>query len=150
MQSADILLFACIVAILCIAYRNYRVYKFRGWMNDEWFARSIRSIRNGHSIHFNRVYDNAPAYYHMVLCFWIPLSRFRREYLDKLNKFSEIMNEDKKMKHVIEYKDNELKNAVYKSVLGICERIEHDGSYKGNGHHLAQKITDEVVSVLSE
>jgi hypothetical protein len=40
---------------------------------------------------------------------------------------------------------NELSNAVYKAVLGICEGVENDKTYLGNGHHLAQKITEKVV-----
>ena len=34
-----------------------------------------------------------------------------------------------------------IENTIYASVIGICERLEADKIYKGNGHHLAQKIT---------
>lgn len=38
-------------------------------------------------------------------------------------------------------------NQVYKGLIGECEKLEAEGKYKGNGHHLAQRLT---VSVLVE
>ena len=38
-------------------------------------------------------------------------------------------------------------NNIYRGLIGICEKREAEGAYKGNGHHLAQKLT---VSVLIE
>jgi hypothetical protein len=39
-------------------------------------------------------------------------------------------------------------NKVYAAVVGICEEREALGSYTGNGHHLAQEITESVVNAL--
>lgn len=39
-------------------------------------------------------------------------------------------------------------NKIYKGLIGECEKIEHEGSYKGNGHHLAQKLTNLVLVEL--
>lgn len=36
-------------------------------------------------------------------------------------------------------------NKIYKSVIGECESLEHRGAYKGNGHHLAQRLTTMVL-----
>jgi hypothetical protein len=44
--------------------------------------------------------------------------------------------------------ESELKNIVYASVSLITEEREHNGSYHGNGHHLAQEITSAVVAAL--
>lgn len=33
-----------------------------------------------------------------------------------------------------------LENDFYNSVIGLCEQLEGEGIYKGNGHHLAQKL----------
>ena len=38
-------------------------------------------------------------------------------------------------------------NQIYQGLIGECERLEAVGAYKGNGHHLAQRLT---VSVLVE
>ena len=39
-------------------------------------------------------------------------------------------------------------NKVYAAVIGICEGKEASGTYTGNGHHLAQEITESVVKAL--
>lgn len=42
-----------------------------------------------------------------------------------------------------------LDNLVYAALIGHCEELEHSNTYKGNGHHLAQKLTGMVcVSLL--
>ena len=35
-------------------------------------------------------------------------------------------------------------NTLYRSMIGELERLEHEGRFKGNGHHLAQRIGDMV------
>jgi len=42
----------------------------------------------------------------------------------------------------------DLDNKVYAATVGICEDREAKGSYTGNGHHLAQEITESVVKAL--
>lgn len=39
-------------------------------------------------------------------------------------------------------------NIIYAAVAPICEGRENEGSYKGNGHHLAQEITKAVTIAL--
>lgn len=39
-------------------------------------------------------------------------------------------------------------NQIYRGLIGECERIEHEGIYKGNGHHLAQRLTNLVLIEL--
>lgn len=34
-----------------------------------------------------------------------------------------------------------MENEIYASLIGTCEKLEADGIYKGNGHHLAQKLS---------
>lgn len=34
---------------------------------------------------------------------------------------------------------------VYSAIIALCEQLEHEGSYTGNGHHLAQKLAQAVV-----
>lgn len=37
-----------------------------------------------------------------------------------------------------------IENKIYASIIGLCEELESKKTYKGNGHHLAQKLTVEV------
>ena len=39
-------------------------------------------------------------------------------------------------------------NKIYKALIGECERLEYEGKYKGNGHHLAQRLVKNVVIEL--
>lgn len=39
-----------------------------------------------------------------------------------------------------------IENKIYKSIIGICEEKEHEGIYRGNGHHFAQQLT-KLVSI---
>jgi NTP pyrophosphatase (non-canonical NTP hydrolase) len=41
-----------------------------------------------------------------------------------------------------------MKNIIYQAVSKITEGREANGSYRGNGHHLAQEITDAVDAAL--
>ncbi len=41
-----------------------------------------------------------------------------------------------------------IENDIYASIIGECERLEHDNLYKGNGHHLAQRLTKLVSAAL--
>ncbi len=44
-----------------------------------------------------------------------------------------------------------IENKVYQSLVGYLENLEHDGMYKGNGHHLAQKLSTLVaIGLLSK
>ena len=37
-----------------------------------------------------------------------------------------------------------IENKIYASIIGQCESMEALGIYKGNGHHLAQRLTAMV------
>ena len=39
-------------------------------------------------------------------------------------------------------------NDIYRGLIGECERLEHEGLYQGNGHHLAQRLTNMVLIEL--
>jgi len=39
-------------------------------------------------------------------------------------------------------------NKIYRGLIAICEKREHDGAYHGNGHHLAQELTTSVLIEL--
>jgi len=41
-----------------------------------------------------------------------------------------------------------VKNSIYQAVSKITEEREANGSYRGNGHHLAQEITKAVEAAL--
>jgi hypothetical protein len=45
--------------------------------------------------------------------------------------------------------DAHMSNEVYAAIIGECEKMEHMGAFKGNGHHLAQKLTLMIVQRLS-
>ncbi len=44
--------------------------------------------------------------------------------------------------------DKPIENTIYKAILGHCEQLESKGSYVGNGHHLAQRLTAMVSAAL--
>lgn len=39
-------------------------------------------------------------------------------------------------------------NKIYKGIITECEKLENEGSYKGNGHHLAQRLTSMILVQL--
>jgi DNA-binding MarR family transcriptional regulator len=39
-------------------------------------------------------------------------------------------------------------NKIYKGLIVECEKLEAEGKYKGNGHHLAQRLTTTVLVEL--
>ena len=43
---------------------------------------------------------------------------------------------------------DDFRNVAYRAILEECEHIEHIGKYKGNGHHLAQRLADMVSDEL--
>jgi len=44
-----------------------------------------------------------------------------------------------------------IENRIYKSIILHCEEMEKKEQYKGNGHHLAQRLTSMVsVGLLSK
>ena len=49
---------------------------------------------------------------------------------------------------VVEVPTGDLRNIAYRTIIKECERIEHTGKYKGNGHHLAQRLADMISDKL--
>lgn len=41
-----------------------------------------------------------------------------------------------------------IENKIYASIVGVCEERESNGSYRGNGHHLAQELTIKISEAL--
>lgn len=41
-----------------------------------------------------------------------------------------------------------MENKIYAAIIGYCEELENEGSYRGNGHHLAQKLTEKICQTL--
>ena len=41
---------------------------------------------------------------------------------------------------ILNIDESGFKNIAYKSIIQELERLEHNGTYKGNGHHLAQRL----------
>ena len=39
-------------------------------------------------------------------------------------------------------------NSVFRSIIRKCEKMEHDGKYNGNGHHLAQNLSNLLSNYL--
>lgn len=37
-----------------------------------------------------------------------------------------------------------IENKIYASIIGLCEEKENEGSYLGNGHHLAQVLCVKI------
>ena len=44
----------------------------------------------------------------------------------------------------------EFQNKTYRVMIGELERLEHHGIYKGNGHHLAQRLSDMLWTEFKE
>ena len=38
--------------------------------------------------------------------------------------------------------ETRFKNKTYAAIIGEIERLEHKGAYRGNGHHLTQRLVD--------
>ncbi len=48
-------------------------------------------------------------------------------------------------------KNYPIENKIYASIIGHCETMEHKEQYKGNGHHLAQRLSTMVaIGLLSK
>jgi len=43
-----------------------------------------------------------------------------------------------------------IENKIYASIIVYCEKLEAKGIYRGNGHHLAQRLTAMVYDALCE
>lgn len=41
-----------------------------------------------------------------------------------------------------------LDSLVYGAIIGRCERLERNGVYRGNSHHLAQYLAADVTAAL--
>ena len=46
-------------------------------------------------------------------------------------------------------KDTELENDIYAAIIGETERLEHEKIYRGNGHHLAQRLTAMIMEKIN-
>lgn len=44
----------------------------------------------------------------------------------------------------------EFQNKSYRAIIGELERLEIQGAYKGNGHHLAQRLCDKLWDEFKE
>lgn len=83
---AEFLIILCFTVWLLVGSiwfweRNEGVNELRMWMVDEWYSRIGLA---GDYKDFHRAYQRAPSYNYMLFCFWIPLSRFRDNYLAEL------------------------------------------------------------------
>ena len=56
-----------------------------------------------------------------------------------------LTNTDERHKHEID-----LSNAVYAASVKIFETLEYAGHIRGNGHHMAQALSAQAVSLLKE
>ncbi len=69
---------------------------------------------------------------------------------DSSDVYEEIRENLMKMVPKIKFDEMDLKNLVFKEVVQILEPIEWEGSYKGNAHHLSQKIAEKVTNAIME
>lgn len=46
--------------------------------------------------------------------------------------------------------ETDFKNTSYRAMIEELERLEHDGMYKGNGHHLAQRLVEMLYNEFKE
>jgi len=44
--------------------------------------------------------------------------------------------------NVINMERNEFQNKVYSAMIEHLEMLEYQGTYRGNGHHLAQRLCE--------
>lgn len=35
-----------------------------------------------------------------------------------------------------------IENKIYAAIIGLCEEKEHEGAYRGNGHHFRKSMAD--------
>lgn len=42
--------------------------------------------------------------------------------------------------------ETDFKNTAYKAIIGELELLEANGMYKGNGHHLAQRLVEMLIT----
>lgn len=48
----------------------------------------------------------------------------------------------------VKKKNSPIENKIYAAIIGLCETKEAEGSYRGNGHHLAQSLCIKVAEGL--
>lgn len=41
-----------------------------------------------------------------------------------------------------------IENKIYAAIIGLCEEKEHEGVYRGNGHHFAQQLVPLISEAL--
>lgn len=42
--------------------------------------------------------------------------------------------------------ENDFKNKLYDTLIRKLQPLEHNGKYKGNSHHLTQRLTEQIVN----
>ena len=42
--------------------------------------------------------------------------------------------------------ENDFKNKLYDTLIRELQPLEHNGKYKGNSHHLTQRLTEQIVN----
>lgn len=67
---------------LFILWRNTRVFTCKLWMLNEAHNRCLEN----NTTKFFDIYNSMPSYASMVYHFWIPLNRYKREYIGRLDK----------------------------------------------------------------
>lgn len=46
--------------------------------------------------------------------------------------------------------ETRFKNKTYAAIIGEIERLEHKDAYRGNGHHLAQRLVDMLYAAFED
>lgn len=59
---------------------------------------------------------------------------------------SEIKNNIKNNFGVTITDESDFKNKLYDILIRELQPLEHNGKYKGNSHHLTQRLTEQIVN----
>ena len=59
-------------------------------------------------------------------------------------------NQRRKLTGLIVLDETDFMNTVFKSIVAELELREHEGQYKGNAQHLAQKLVDLIAKEVCE
>ena len=51
---------------------------------------------------------------------------------------------------MIKMDETRFKNKAYEAMIEELERLEHKGAYRGNGHHLAQRLASMLWDKFSD
>lgn len=70
----------------------------------------------------------------------------RASTLELLSDGIDIINKNKKhsINGVVVIDKTSFENSIYRSVIQKIEKLESDGKYNGNGHHLAQNVVELI------